>query len=145
MAVMAYQSKMQALKSKPNIEAGMKYLSDNRTKPGVKTTPSGLQYEIIAQGTGPIPTVQDSVSCNYIGKYINGTEFENSYKSGSPITFAVAGVIQGWTEVLLMMPVGSKWKVYVPYQLGYGPSDYYSIPGGSALIFEMELLSIVGK
>lgn len=144
-AIVTYQSKMQSLKSKPTIEAGMKYLSDNRIRPGVKTTPSGLQYEIITQGTGPIPAVGDSVSCNYIGTYINGTEFENSYKSGSPITFSVTGVIKGWTEALLMMPVGSKWKVYVPYQLGYGPSDYYSIPGGSTLIFEMELLRIVGK
>ena len=144
-AIMAYQNKIQASKSKPNIEAGMKFLSDNRQRPEVKVMPSGLQYEILTEGKGPIPTISDSVTCNYIGRFINGTEFENSYKSGSPVTFAVAGVIPGWTEVLLMMPVGSKWKVYVPYQLGYGPSDYYSIPGGSALIFEMELVSIVGK
>lgn len=144
-AIMTYQNKMQALKSKPNIEAGMKFLSDNRSRPGVKTMPSGLQYEIITEGTGPIPVISDSVTCNYIGRFINGTEFENSYQAGKPITFAVTGVIKGWTEALLMMPVGSKWKVYVPYQLAYGPSDYYSIPGGSALIFEMELVGIVGK
>ncbi len=144
-AIMAYQNKIQASKSKPNIEAGMKFLSDNRQRPEVKTMPSGLQYEILTEGTGPIPAISDSVTCNYIGRFTNGTEFENSYKSGSPITFAVTGVIQGWTEALLMMPVGSKWKVYIPYQLAYGPSDYYSIPGGSTLIFELELLGIVGK
>lgn len=144
-AIMTYQNKMQALKSKPNIEAGMKFLSDNRSRPGVKTMPSGLQYEIITEGTGPIPVISDSVTCNYIGRFINGTEFENSYQAGKPITFAVTGVIRGWTEALLMMPVGSKWKVYVPYLLAYGLSDYYSIPGGSTLIFEMELVGIVGK
>ncbi len=144
-AIMAYQNKMQSQKSKPNIDAGMKFLSDNRQRPGVKTTPSGLQYEIITEGTGPKPVITDSVSCNYTGKFVNGTEFDNSYKTGNPVSFAVTGVIQGWTEALLMMPVGSKWKVYVPYQLGYGPSDYYSIPGGSALIFELELVGIKGR
>lgn len=144
-AIMAYQTKVQAEKSKPNIEAGMKYLSDNRIRPGVISTPSGLQYEIITEGSGPKPVIGDSVSCNYIGKFIDGTEFDNSFKHGKPVTFSVTGVIQGWTEALLMMPVGSKWKVYVPYQLGYGPADYYSIPGGSALIFEIELVGISGK
>lgn len=144
-AIMTYHGKMLSLKLKPNIDAGMKFLSDNRQRPGIKTTPSGLQYEIITEGTGPKPLIGDSVSCNYIGTFINGTEFDNSYKTGKPVSFAVTGVIPGWTEALLMMPVGSKWKVYVPYQLGYGFSDHYSIPGGSALIFEMELVSIKGK
>ena len=144
-SIMTYQNKIQSLKSRPIIDAGMKFLSDNRSKPGVKETPSGLQYEIITEGTGPIPVIGDSVSCNYLGTYINGVEFDGSHKSGGPVTFSVTGVIQGWTEALLMMPVGSKWKVYVPYQLGYGASDYYSIPGGSTLIFEMELVSVVGK
>lgn len=144
-AIMAYQGKIQSMKSKPNIDAGMKFLSDNRQRPGVKTLPSGLQYEILTEGTGPKPAMNDTVSCNYKGTFIDGTEFDNSYKTGKPVSFAVTGVIQGWTEALLMMPVGSKWKVYVPYQLGYGPADYFSIPGGSALIFEMELVSIKGK
>jgi FKBP-type peptidyl-prolyl cis-trans isomerase FklB len=144
-AIMAYQGKMQSLKLKPIIDAGMKFLSDNRQRPGVITLPSGLQYEIITEGTGPKPAISDTVSCNYKGTFIDGTEFDNSYKTGKPVSFAVTGVIQGWTEALLMMPVGSKWKVYVPYQLGYGPADYFSIPGGSALIFEMELVSINGK
>jgi FKBP-type peptidyl-prolyl cis-trans isomerase FklB len=144
-AIMTFQNKLQALKSKPTIDAGMKFLSDNRSRPGVITTASGLQYEILTEGLGLIPTIGDSVTCNYIGSYINGTEFENSYKSGSPITFAVTGVIRGWTEALQLMPVGSKWKVFIPYQLGYGASDYYSIPGGSTLIFELELISIKGK
>lgn len=144
-AVLTYQNKIQAQKSKPNIDAGMKFLSDNRSRPGVITTPGGLQYEIIKEGTGPIPVISDSVSCHYIGKFINGAEFENSYTGGMPVVFAVTGVIKGWTEALLLMPVGSKWKLYIPYQLAYGPSDYYSIPGGSTLIFELELLGIAGK
>ena len=144
-AIMTYQNKIQSQKSKPNIDAGIKFLSDNRQRPGVKTLPSGLQYEIIIEGTGPRPVITDSVSCNYRGTLVNGTEFDNSFKTGKPATFAVTGVIPGWTEVLLMMPVGSKWNVYVPYQLGYGAADYFSIPGGSALIFELELVGIKGK
>jgi FKBP-type peptidyl-prolyl cis-trans isomerase len=144
-AIMTYQSTIQSQKSKPNIDAGMKFLSENKRRPGVKSTPSGLQYEILTEGKGPVPEITDSVSCNYRGTYINGAEFDNSYKTGKPVTFSVTGVIKGWTEALLMMPVGSKWKVYVPYQLGYGAGDYYNIPGGSTLIFEMELVSIPGK
>lgn len=144
-AIISYQNKIQSQKSKPNIEAGMKFLSDNRQRPGVITLPSGLQYEIIKEGTGPKPAISDTVVCNYKGTFIDGKEFDNSYKTGQPVSFAVTGVIQGWTEALLMMPVGSKWKVYVPYQLGYGASDYYAIPGGSALIFELELVGIKGK
>jgi FKBP-type peptidyl-prolyl cis-trans isomerase len=136
-----YKNKLQALKSKPNIDAGMKFMSDNRKKPGVKYTPSGLQYEIIKEGTGPKPVLGDSVTCNYIGTYVNGIEFDR----GQPITFSTTGVITGWTEALLMMPTGSKWKLYVPYQLGYGPADYNGIPGGSVLIFDLELLSVKSK
>jgi FKBP-type peptidyl-prolyl cis-trans isomerase len=136
-----YKNKLQALKSKPNIDAGMKFLSDNRKKPGVKYTPSGLQYEIIKEGTGPKPVIGDSVICNYVGTYVNGQEFDR----GNPIKFSVTGVITGWTEALLMMPVGSKWKLYIPHTLGYGPADYNGIPGGSVLIFDLELLGISGK
>ncbi len=142
MAVLKYQYKLQETKNKPTIDAGNKFLADNKKKSGISVTKSGLQIEIITQGTGPTPTIQDKVSCNYIGSYIDGTEFENSNKSGQPVTFSVNGVIKGWTEALLMMPVGSKWKLYIPYSLGYGPGDYHAIPGGSVLIFEIELLSI---
>lgn len=144
-AIMTYQGRIQSQKSKPNIDAGMKFLSDNRSKPGVKTLPSGLQYEIIKEGTGTIPVAGDTIVCHYTGSYINGSVFESSYNNGQPITHPVTQFIKGWTEALLMMPVGSKWKLYIPYQLGYGTSDYNNIPGGSALIFEMDLLGIKGK
>lgn len=145
MVAMRYQYKLQEIKNKPTIDAGKKFLADNKKRPGVKVTASGLQYEVIKQGTGKKPTKKDTVSCNYIGAYIDGTEFNNSYNMGGPISFAVSGVIKGWTEALLIMPVGSKWKLYVPYTLGYGPGPYNTIPGGSALVFEIELLDIVNK
>ena len=142
MVAMRYQYKLQEVKNKSTIDAGKKFLAENKKRPGVKVTPSGLQYEIIKVGTGIKPTKKDKVSCNYTGAYIDGTEFNNSYKMGGPISFAVTGVIKGWTEALQMMPVGSKWKLYVPYTLGYGPGQYQAIPGGSALVFEIDLLAI---
>lgn len=142
MVAMRYQSKLQELKNKPTIDAGKKFLAENKKRPGVKVTPSGLQYEIITVGTGQKPTKKDKVSCNYTGAFIDGTEFNNSYKMGGPISFAVTGVIKGWTEALQMMPVGSKWKLYVPYTLAYGPGQYQAIPGGSTLVFEIDLLAI---
>lgn len=144
-AVIAYQNKIQLEKNKPNIEAGEKFLSENKKREGVITTPSGLQYEILTAGTGPIPQKEDVVSCNYRGTYIDGTEFDNSNRAGKPVSFSVTRVITGWTEALMMMPVGSKWKLYVPYKLGYGPGKYQSIPGGSTLIFEVELVGINPK
>jgi FKBP-type peptidyl-prolyl cis-trans isomerase FklB len=143
--MMSYIGKQQTIKSKPNIDAGNNFLASNKTKPGVTTTASGLQYEVITQGTGPKPTAQDTVVCNYKGTFLDGKEFDNSYTRGTPAEFPVTGVIRGWTEVLQVMPVGSKYKVYVPYQLGYGTGDYNGIPGGSLLVFEIELLSIRGK
>jgi FKBP-type peptidyl-prolyl cis-trans isomerase FklB len=140
-----YRTKLQALKSKPTIDSGNKFLSVNRQKPTVKTTASGLQYEIISEGTGVKPVIGDTVICNYRGTYINGVEFDASYRTGKPATFALTQVISGWTEALQLMPVGSKWKLYIPYQLGYGPSDYNGIPGGSVLIFDLELIGIKGK
>ena len=128
-----------------NVEAGEKYLAANKNKAGVKVTASGLQYEVIQQGTGPKPTESDTVVVNYSGTLVNGVEFDNSYKRGQPISFACSGVIRGWTEALLLMPVGSKYKLYVPYQLGYGMNDNGPIPGGSLLIFDVELLAIKGK
>lgn len=128
-----------------NIEAGEKFLAANKNNPGVKITASGLQYEVVQQGTGPRPTEKDTVVVNYSGKLVNGYEFDNSYKRGQPISFACSGVIRGWTEALQLMPVGSKYKLYIPYQLGYGMNDNGPIPGGSMLIFEVDLLEIKGK
>ena len=143
MVALRYQFKLQEVKNKATIDAGKKFLAENKKRPTVKITKSGLQYEILKQGNGPKPTKKDKVSCNYIGSFIDGNEFENSYKSGQPVTFGVTQVIPGWTEALLMMPVGSKWKLYIPYQLGYGPGQYNTIPGGSVLVFEIELLGVV--
>jgi len=143
--LMTYLDKQQMTKSKPNIDACNNFLAANKNKQGIVTTASGLQYEVITQGSGPKPTDKDTVVCNYKGTFLDGREFDNSYKRGTPIEFAVTRVIRGWTEVLQLMPAGSKYKVYVPYQLGYGNSDYNGIPGGSLLIFEIELLSVKGK
>lgn len=127
-------------------EAGTKFLEENKKRPGVITLPDGLQYEIITKGTGPIPKATDTVQANYKGTLINGEEFDNSYKRGTPLTIPVSAVIRGWTEALELMPVGSKWKLFVPSDLGYGDRGAGSaIPGGSALIFEIELLNIVNK
>jgi FKBP-type peptidyl-prolyl cis-trans isomerase len=138
----AFQSRLQSQKSKPKIAEGQAFLAKNKTRPGVKTTESGLQYEVITEGTGAKPGPTDSVVCHYRGTYINGIGFDNSYDRGQPITFTLNGVIPGWTEGLQLMSVGSKYKLYVPYTLGYGAMDYMSIPGGSTLIFEIELLDV---
>lgn len=140
-----YMNKMQAEKSKPRIDSGTNFLAKNKTKAGVKTTASGLQYEVITEGTGDKPTAADSVTCHYKGTLLNGTVFDNSYDRGQPITFSLGGVIPGWTEGLQLMSVGSKYKLYVPYTLGYGAFDYGPIPGGSLLIFEVELLNVTKK
>lgn len=125
-------------------EEGNKFLEENKKRPGVITLPDGLQYEILTKGTGPIPTASDTVSANYIGTLIDGKEFDNSYKRGEPLTIPVSGVIRGWTEALELMPVGSKWKLFVPSDLAYGDRGAGgAIPGGAALVFEIELLHIV--
>jgi FKBP-type peptidyl-prolyl cis-trans isomerase len=141
-AIISYQTKLSLVKSKPNIEIGEKFLASCKTKSNIKSTPSGLQYEVITQGTGIKPTAADSVTCHYKGTFVDGREFDNSFSRGEPITFSLANVIKGWTEGLQLMNEGSKYKLYVPYTLGYGPSDYQSIPGGSALIFEIELIKV---
>jgi FKBP-type peptidyl-prolyl cis-trans isomerase FklB len=142
MCVNKLLNNMQETKSKPTIEAGEAFLAKNRARPEVKSTASGLQYEVITEGTGVKPTSADSVTCHYRGTYIDGREFDASYNHGGPITFALGGVIRGWTEGLQLMPVGSKYKFYVPYSLAYGPMDYNGIPGGSTLIFEVELIDV---
>jgi FKBP-type peptidyl-prolyl cis-trans isomerase FklB len=146
---MTIQKKIQEFMSqKSNVEkeAGTKFLDSNKKRPGVITLPSGLQYEIITKGTGPVPKATDTVKANYIGSLIDGKEFDNSYKRGEPIIIPVSGVIRGWIEALQLMPVGSKWKLYIPSDLGYGDRGAGgAIPGGAALIFEIELLDIVNK
>lgn len=143
--MMKYMTQAQESKAKPNIVAGQKFLAQNKTKAGVKTTASGLQYEVIKEGTGSKPTTADTVTVHYVGTLINGNEFDNSLKRGEPISFPVTGVIRGWTEALQLMPEGSKYKLYIPHELAYGPNDNGPIPGGSVLIFEVELLKVSGK
>jgi FKBP-type peptidyl-prolyl cis-trans isomerase FklB len=128
-----------------NIEEGEKFLAQNKTKQGVKTTASGLQYEVIKEGNGKRPSASDTVEVNYAGTLLNGLEFDNSYKRGSSISFALNRVIPGWTEALQLMTVGSKYKLYIPYKLAYGMNDMGQIPGGSLLVFEVELLDIKSK
>jgi FKBP-type peptidyl-prolyl cis-trans isomerase len=142
----SYMMKVQAQKSQPAIAAGQKCQADNKLKPGIITTPSGLQYQVLTQGSGAKATSpEDSVTCHYRGTFINGEGFDNSYDRGAPITFALNKVIPGWTEGLQLMTVGSKYKFWIPYTLGYGAADYMSIPGGSLLIFEVELLDVKKK
>jgi FKBP-type peptidyl-prolyl cis-trans isomerase FklB len=148
-AQMYLQSTMQSLQAKKmeklygaNKAAGEKFLAENAKKPGVVTTASGLQYEIIKKGTGPIPTATDKVKVDYHGTLIDGTVFDSSVERKQPAVFPVNQVIKGWTEVLQLMPVGSKYKVYVPQQLAYGGQDRGKIKPFSMLIFEVDLLSI---
>lgn len=131
-----------------NKKEGETFLAANKAKEGVVTLPDGLQYKILTPGNGPKPTATDTVVANYKGTLINGTEFDSSYKRGQPVTFPVGQVIKGWTEVLQLMPVGSKWEVYIPSDLAYGPQG----PGRAGpigpdqtLIFEIELVSIQPK
>jgi FKBP-type peptidyl-prolyl cis-trans isomerase len=136
-----------AQEGEANKKEGEAFLAANKTKEGVVTLPSGLQYKILKQGNGPKPTASDSVVCNYKGTLINGTEFDSSYKRGEPATFPVTGVIKGWTEALQLMPVGSTWQLVIPADLAYGPRG---TPGGpigpnATLVFEVELMSIKDK
>jgi FKBP-type peptidyl-prolyl cis-trans isomerases 1 len=124
-----------------NRAAGEKFLEENSKRAGVITTASGLQYEILIAGTGSIPNSSSKVKVRYKGTLIDGTEFDSSSTGGAD--FYVTSVIPGWTEALKIMPVGSKWKLYIPYSLGYGAEANDDIPAYSVLIFEVELLGIV--
>lgn len=124
---------------------GLAFLTANKAKAGVITLPDGLQYEVIKKGDAgsAIPKLQDTVIVHYAGTLINGEKFDNSYDRGEPLNIAVGGVIRGWTEILQLMHIGDKWRVFIPSELGYGDRGAgANIPGGSALIFEMELLGI---
>ena len=136
---------LQSEKVQPAIEEGRKFLATNKKRPGVKTTASGLQYEIIKLGTGIKPTLVDTFVAHYRGTLLNGTEFDASYNRNEPLVYGVTQVIKGWTEALQLMPVGSKFKLYIPYNLAYGVFDNPPIPGGSLLIFELELLDVRKK
>jgi FKBP-type peptidyl-prolyl cis-trans isomerase len=126
-----------------NKKEGDAFLAANKTKEGVVTLPSGLQYKILKEGTGPKPAATDTVSCNYRGTLISGKEFDSSYKRNEPTSFPVGGVIKGWTEALQLMPVGSKWQLFIPPDLAYGERGAGADIGpGATLIFEVELLSI---
>ena len=140
--------KAKALEAKygENKAAGIKFLEENKTKEGVITTESGLQYKVIKAGNGEIPTKESSVKVNYKGTLIDGTEFDSSYKRNAPATFRADQVIKGWTEALTMMPVGSKWELYIPQELAYGSRETGGlIKPFSTLIFEVELLEIEKK
>jgi FKBP-type peptidyl-prolyl cis-trans isomerase FklB len=135
------------LEAEANKKTGDAFLAENKTKEGVVTLPSGLQYKILVAGTGPKPTAADTVICNYKGTLLDNTEFDSSYKRGQPATFPVSGVIKGWTEALELMPVGSKWQLFIPPDLAYGTRGG---PGGgigpnATLVFEVELMSIQAK
>jgi FKBP-type peptidyl-prolyl cis-trans isomerase len=138
------QEKQQEAAAK-NKKEGEDFLAANKTKEGVTTTPSGLQYKILQAGTGPKPAATDSVVCNYKGTFVDGKEFDSSYKRGEPATFPVTGVIKGWTEALQMMPVGSKWQLVIPPDLAYGEQGRPGMPPNSTLVFEVELVKIADK
>ena len=138
-----YFSSLQSSRADEQKKEGEGFLVENKDKPGITTLPSGLQYEVIVEGTGEKPTGTDRVKTHYHGTLINGTVFDRSVERGEPISFAVTGVIPGWTEALQLMSVGSKWRLFIPYNLAYGERGSGPvIPPFAALIFEVELLAI---
>jgi len=145
---MEKQQQAEAAKAgEANKAAGEAFLAENGKRAEVKTTPSGLQYEVLEEGNGPQPTAQDQVEVHYTGKLIDGTVFDSSVDRGVPATFGVTQVIPGWVEALQLMKAGSKWRLFIPSQLAYGPQG---TPGGpigpdSTLIFDVELIKVIGK
>ena len=143
---MGISDKLQQMKnekSEANLKAGKDFLATNAKKPGVVTLPSGLQYQVITEGTGPKPSATSKVTCHYHGTLIDGTVFDSSVQRGQPATFPLNMVIKGWTEGLQLMPQGSKWRFFIPPQLGYGDRQVSAQIGpNSTLIFEVELLGI---
>lgn len=148
----AFQKKMMEARAEKQKKEGEEhkvkgdaFLAENKKKEGVQTLPSGLQYKIITKGTGPMPKSDDTVVTHYRGTLIDGTEFDSSYKRGEPAKFGVTQVIKGWTEALLLMPVGSKWQLFIPGDLAYGPGGRPGIPPNATLLFDIELISIEPK
>ena len=141
--IQSYFTKKQQQQSESVIEEGINFLRENGKREGVTTLASGLQYEVISNGTGSKPTIEDNVTTHYHGTLIDGTVFDSSVDRGEPASFPVGGVIKGWTEALQLMSVGSKWKLYVPYDLAYGERGAGPQIGPySTLIFDVELISI---
>lgn len=141
--IRAYMEGVKAEKQKANTEKGKKFLEDNGKKEGVTTLPSGLQYQVIKMGTGAKPALTDKVSTHYHGTLIDGSVFDSSVERGEPVSFPVNGVIPGWTEALQLMPVGSKWKLFIPSNLAYGDQGAGGMIGpNETLVFEVELLNI---
>ncbi len=149
-AIAAFQKELQAKKAEKakgladkNLKDGEAFLAENKKKEGVKTTASGLQYKVIKAGTGKTPKATDTVTTHYRGTLIDGTQFDSSYDRGEPASFPVKGVIKGWTEALQLMPVGSKWQLFIPSSLAYGERGAGDDIGPNAtLIFDIELISI---
>ena len=139
-----YFDKLQQAKGKEAKAEGEKFLSENKKKEGVVALPSGLQYKILTAGNGPKPKASDTVKCHYEGRLINGTVFDSSIRRNEPAEFPVSGVIAGWVEALQLMPVGSKWQLYIPSELAYGTHGAgQSIGPNQTLIFDVELLAII--
>lgn len=139
----AKQEAQRKVAGEKNKGEGVEFLAKNKTKPNVKVTETGLQYEVLTEGTGDMPKLSDTVTVNYRGTLLDGTEFDSSYKRGTPATFPVTGVIKGWTEALQKMKVGSKWRLFIPSELAYGENGAgANIGPNAALTFEVELLSI---
>ncbi len=144
--MMQKQQAQAAVAAEKNKAEGQAFFAKNKTVQGVVTLPSGLQYKILKAGEGKKPMVDDTVVCHYRGTLINGTEFDSSYKQKEPVTFPLNGVIKGWTEALQLMPVGSKWQLFIPSELAYGDRGAGgAVPPNATLIFEVELLSIKDK
>jgi FKBP-type peptidyl-prolyl cis-trans isomerase FklB len=141
--IVNYMQTARSAKASPNKKAGEAFLAENKKKPGIITLPSGLQYQVTKEGNGPKPSIEDQVKVHYHGTLIDGTVFDSSVERGQPITLALKGVIPGWTEALQLMPVGSKWKLFIPSELAYGDQETGKIQAGSALIFDVELIEIV--
>jgi FKBP-type peptidyl-prolyl cis-trans isomerase FklB len=143
--MMARNDSAQKAKADSGMKAAQAFMDKNAKEPGVQVTASGLQYKVLTEGKGPKPDSASTVSVHYVGTLVDGTEFDNSIKRGQPVEFPVTNVIKGWTEALMLMPVGSKWKLFIPPQLGYGEHGAgRQIGPNAALIFEVELLGIVG-
>lgn len=141
--IVNYMQSAAKAKAGPIKKAGEAWLAENKKKAGVVTLPSGLQYKIEKEGTGPKPKAEDQVKVHYHGTLIDGTVFDSSVERGEPINLYLSRVIPGWTEALQLMPVGSKWKLFIPSELAYGDQDAGKIQAGSALIFDVELIEIV--
>jgi FKBP-type peptidyl-prolyl cis-trans isomerase FklB len=140
--IRSYLTKTQAKKGAENLVIGRKFLEENKKKDGIVTLPSGLQYKILKEGEGTPPTINDTVTVNYVGKLINGKVFDSSIERGQPAQFEVKGVIAGWTEALQLMKPGAKWQLFIPSELAYGEQNVPGIEPQSVLIFEVDLISI---